>query len=281
MERLDKIEATLGNIASAVGVDERAHRTQSLPEPSPFISTPLAFRNEPVTPSPASVSTAAGKPSKRRYACKMPNLITFRHPVPEHSDWSWNCTESFFNDQIDAMGDMRQYLNLPHPDPDLSEPHLGHLQRSFADHVLKWLPLFDPETASHHLRYARSTEYRHAGSTLCVVFLIFANGAVSADSSLYSRSAHELPGSAYYARAVTILERLPNTSKDLTALQCRVLIAIYLLFAMRPLEAWKNITQASQECMILLRANTNYNATNEYREAFGRIYWYVVLSSMS
>lgn len=273
MKRLDKIELTLENIAAVVGVNDRLHQTQSLPEPSPFISTPLTIRNEPITPSPASVSTAAGKSSKRRYACRMPNLIRFRHPWPEHDDCSWNCTESFFNDQVQTISDMRQQLNSPYANLDLSGPHLEHLQRSFADHVLKWLPLFDPDIASQHLRHAKSTEYRHSGSSLCMVFLISATGSISADGSLYSRSAHELPGFAYYTRAVAILERLPTTSKDLTTLQCRVLVGVYLLFAMRPLEAWKNITQACQECMILLRADVNREASDEYREAFRRIYW--------
>ena len=173
---------------------------------------------------------------------------------------------------------MRQHVsNLPIPEPDFNEPHLWSLHRSFADNILKWLPLFDPDTAASHLRYARETRFQHTGSSLCVVFLIFANGAISQDHSPYSRSAHELPGFAYYARALSILERLPATSKDLTALQCRILVTVYLLFAMRPLEAWKNITLASQECVLLLRANTNDDPTldhlEQFREAFRRIYW--------
>lgn len=161
----------------------------------------------------------------------------------------------------------------------LDEPHLWNLHRSFADHVLKWLPLFSPETATEHVKYARSTEYKHTNSSLCVVFLMFANGAISADTSLYTVAPFELPGFSYFAAAMAILERLPVSSKDLTALQCRVLVTIYLLIAFRPLEAWKNITQASQECILLLRANINQSSDlpiderKEYQQAFRRIYW--------
>ncbi|KAK5944090.1 hypothetical protein PMZ80_003371 [Knufia obscura] len=174
------------------------------------------------------------------------------------------------------ISDMRQHVNLPQPNPNLSDPHLGHLQQSFAEHVLKWFPLFDPETASQHLRHARDTGYRQTGASLCVVFLIFTNGAISADNSLYLRSPHDLPGFVYYARAVSMLERLPITSKDLTTLQCRLLVGLYLLFAMRSLEAWTNITQASQNCVLFLKENTCRDASQEYREAFRRIYWYVI-----
>jgi len=108
---------------------------------------------------------------------------------------------------------------------------------------------------------------------------MFANGEIAADKSLYSPSASELPGFAYYAKAVAIMERLPSTSKDLTALQCRVLMTTYLSLATRILEAWKNITQASQGCIILLKAKIDGQASNEFNEAFRRIYWYALLHS--
>lgn len=278
LKRLDNIELTLQTIACKVGAQESNQRP-SVSFESPFVSTPLAFRNEPITPSPAASVSTSGKPGKRAFACKMPTLLTFKNPLPEQIDWSWNCTESFFEQQIETIADMKSHLSLPIPELNLAEPHLWNLHRSFADHVLKWLPLFSPETATEHVRYARSTDYQHRNSSLCVVFLMFANGAISSDTSLYSLSAHELPGYPYFAAAISILERLPISSKDLTALQCRVLVTIYLLFAFRPLEAWKNITQASQECILLLRVNINNTKDldkeqlKEYQQAFRRIYW--------
>jgi hypothetical protein len=55
---------------------------------------------------------------------------------------------------------------------------------------------------------------------------------------------------------------------DPTDVQCR----IYLLFAMRPLQAWTVISQASKECMLL--ANTDRKLKGEeFIDLLERAYW--------
>lgn len=42
---------------------------------------------------------------------------------------------------------------------------------------------------------------------------------------------------------------------------------------MRPLESWKSINQASQNCILLLKAGIGGGEPPGYRDAFERIYW--------
>lgn len=143
----------------------------------------------------------------------------FNGPDP----WNYNCTEDFFADQLDGMSNLR---NLPStPDMDLSRPHLWRLQQSFVDNVLKWLPLFDHETALRHLQTAQISKYEIKSSSLCLVFLMYAIGALAADPSLYAQSFSELPGITFYINAFEIMKDFPPLSRDLCILQCRTLEA--------------------------------------------------------
>jgi hypothetical protein len=202
----------------------------------------------------------------------MPNLLAFTAPSPKTASWSYDCTSDFFEDQFNCITDLRQALvSYAHP-VDLAGPHLWRLKHSFADNVLNWLPLFDHETASEHLRSAQASNHEGSTSSLCLVFFIYAVGSIARDECAYTKMACDLPGFAYYSRALHILEGLPAPSQDLCILQCRILTAVYLLFSMRPLEAWKSIFQASQDCIVLLRKQI-VNEPSQYQESFSRIYW--------
>jgi hypothetical protein len=108
------------------------------------------------------------------------------------------------------------------PEVNLSRPHLWRLQQSFVENVLKWLPLFDHETA---LNYLQAAKYEVDSPSLCLVFLINAIGSLALDNSLYSEYLHELPGFSYYVRAFEIMKNFPSFTKDLCILQCRTLAA--------------------------------------------------------
>ena len=49
--------------------------------------------------------------------------------------------------------------------------------------------------------------------------------------------------------------------------------SIYFLYAMRPLQSWNAINQASQNCTFLLRSGTIKRESYAYLDAFRRIYW--------
>jgi hypothetical protein len=167
---------------------------------------------------------------------------------------------------------MQQALLEPDIPLDMSRPHLWKLQRAFADEFLRWLPLIDHETASMHLNSAQIAKHSSSTNSTCLVLLMYAIGSIAADSSVYTNSPRDLPGFSCFTRACALFRHHPSPSKDLVTLQSRILVAVYLLFAMRPLEAWKSISQTSQDCMVLLKTNFD-RLTSEYRASFGRIYW--------
>jgi hypothetical protein len=149
----------------------------------------------------------------------MPNIFAFKGPPP----WCYDCTEDFFSDQLRGMTDIRTTQAICNT--DLSRPYLWRLQQSFVENVLKWLPLFDHETALKHLQAAQISKYEVKSPSLCLVFLIYALGSLASDTNLYAKSFDELPGAGYYVRAFEIMKNFPPLSKDLCILQCRTLEA--------------------------------------------------------
>jgi hypothetical protein len=172
-----------------------------------------------------------------------------------------------------SNGVRRDAATLLQPDVplDMSRPYLWKLQRTFADQFLRWLPLNGHETTSMHLNSAHIAQ--HSSSTILtyLVLLMYLICSIAADGSVYTISPRDLPGFGYSKRAHTLLRNHSCPNKDLVTLRSQVLVAVYLLYAMRPLEAWKSISQTSQDCMVLLRTNLE-RLTPEDRASFGRIY---------
>lgn len=270
LQRLEDIQSTLDAVAAAVGAGH-ADLTGLL--------SPRNGEAGQSSTSPASVSA----PIKRSPIPRMPNLFVFKALVSSHSPdlWSYDCTKDFFRHQMMVEKDICEASRGGTYQLDLAKPHLWRLQRSFVENVLKWLPLFDHEIATRYLQDVRFGQPEDDDGPACLVLLMYANGALGADSTLYCASPPSLAGFAYYVRAMKALRQLPRSGEDLCILQCHVLSSIYLLFAMRPLEAWKMIRQASQTCIFLLKAHV-VDHKSDYRDAFNRIYWicYVLESEL-
>ncbi|KAF9889983.1 hypothetical protein FE257_006663 [Aspergillus nanangensis] len=261
VQRLDKIESTLDLLATQ---GYRQGTCDALAQ-----GGPPSCQNEYASTSPASLSQMTAE----RYACKMPNLLLFKSPGPDQDSYAYDVASAFYRDQAATIVDMKIALRLPLVDMDLARPYLWELQRSFAESVLKWLPLFDSETATRHLQAARISGYTEYTTSTCLSLLIFAVGAITADAAVCTASSQQLPGFSYYSRALAMLDTFPSPGDGLSVLQCHVLAGAYLLFAIRPLQAWKTISQASQDCIILLKTTDLDTEPVNLRESFSRIFW--------
>jgi hypothetical protein len=82
-----------------------------------------------------------------------------------------------------------------------------------------------------------------------------------------------MPGLEYFAQGCQSLERLSLRSGNLATLQCRVLQASYLKFAIKPLQTWNSITQAAQDCMHVLSSKAIVRMSQAEQEAFNRAFW--------
>jgi len=261
LKRLDELQNTLDAVAAAVGASNRD---------AALARTPSIREGAHLSTSPASYTTNA----RRQPISRMPNLFVFKAVVGPHAidSWSYECTKDFFRHQMIVEENLCEAAKVCNVDVNLSRPHLWRLQRSFVENILIYLPLFDHKTAAEYLQKANLDNYEDDCAQDCLVLLMYANGALSMDTSLYRATPLELPGFDYYARAVQALRRLPRSGEDLRVLQCHVLLCMYLLLAMRPLEAWKMIRQASQTCIFLLKADVT-DQRADYKESFNRLYW--------
>lgn len=108
--------------------------------------------------------------------------------------------------------------------------------------------------------------------------------------SLYNASTHALDGTSsstsnsrrdlevaegYYGLARKRIGLLGNT---IIRSQCYLLSGVYLMYAMRPLEAWQNFVQASTTYYIYLKSRMHKNSLdgqqiNRTRRLEQRLYW--------
>lgn len=270
LQRLEDIQSTLDAVAAAVGAGANEQ---------PSLLSPAQQEGSILGTSPASHTALV----KKAPIPRMPNLFVFKALGTSRtaSSWSYDCTKDFFRHQMTVEEDLCSATKACTHRIDLERPHVWRLQRSFVENVLKWLPLFDHATATRYLQNVELNNLDEDNENTCLVLLMYANGALAADSCLYTTSPLDLAGFTYYARAMTALRKLPRSGENLCTLQCYVLSSIYLLIALRPLEAWKMIRQASQTCIFLIKART-IGQTLEYKDAFNRIYWicYVLESEL-
>lgn len=270
IQRLEDIQSTLDAVAAAVGAGAKDQAS---------LLSPLQQEGSLQGTSPASYTAIV----KKAPIPRMPNLFVFKALETSRTanSWSYDCTKDFFRHQMTVEEDICSAAKISSLQIDLEKPHVWRLQRSFVENVLKWLPLFDHATATRYLQRVEMDAQEEDDECVCLVLLMYANGALAADSHLYTTSPLDLAGFTYYTRAMTALRKLPRSGENLCTLQCYVLSSIYLLIALRPLEAWKMIRQASQTCIFLLKARAIHQSA-DYKDAFNRIYWicYVLESEL-
>lgn len=120
----------------------------------------------------------------------MPNLQKFVPTNGRLSEVAYDVSPTFYRDQRNTVIHFTKAIHqvLPNLQLDVPRPRLWELQRSFADNVLKWLPLFSPETATDYLASAEASNYCETLPSTCICFLIFAVGVVAVDQTVYLES---------------------------------------------------------------------------------------------
>jgi hypothetical protein len=200
-----------------------------------------------------------------------PSFLTFCCPSYVVGE-SWDDTESFYDDEL-AAGELLHHqttasLLLP---LDLSEKTTRNLQQSFVQSFLRWFPIFDLNACIRHVEEAFACVFAPTNTSSCITMLMFAIGAIADDSN--GDLSTNLPGLGYLARGNQMLEGLSLRTGTITLLQCRILQASYYQFAIRPLQAWNSIVQASRDCMHLLSSSKRRNMNTAERDVLHRVFW--------
>jgi hypothetical protein len=220
--------------------------------------------------TPASYSFAFRQTTTEACTAR-PSLLTFRAP-PYIPVESWDYTAEFYDDEILAGDQLCDAFDiLLAQQVDLSKRATRRLQQSFVENLLRWTPLFEAKTCVTIIEQAAADNYLRQDTYTCLAFMILALGAISEDRSDGSQG--QVPGLEYFARACQILERLARRTSSVTTLQCRVLEALYFMFAIRPLQAWNSITQAARDCMHILSSTMTKRAASADREGLHRAFW--------
>lgn len=155
---------------------------------------------------------------------------------------------------------------------DLS--NTGLYVRAFFEGVNVFYAVVNPYTWTSYYQTALSRGFRE-GAESCIVLLVLALGHASSTGSISQQPADkDPPGLAYFAAAWALLPSL-MTANNMLAAQCQILAAAYLVYLVRPVEAWNILSGASMKLQLLLSAPGRVSPAEE--ELSKRVYWNAVM----
>lgn len=142
---------------------------------------------------------------------------------------------------------------------------------AFFDRVNTWYAVVNPSVWHNHFRIAMSQGFR-SGPESCICLLVLALGQAADYGQSISRvpPGQLAPGMSYFAAAWTLLPNL-ITRNDILSAQCHILAAAYMMYLVRPLEAWNLLYNSSMKLQLLLSSSDNIPASQ--KELSERVYW--------
>jgi hypothetical protein len=166
---------------------------------------------------------------------------------------------------------MRPPLALNQPGP-LDFTNAQSYIQAFFEHVNVWYACVSPYKWNSYYRIAHARGFRCSPES-CLVLLVLALGAASCSGSV-SRvpDGVELPGMVFFKAAWAMLPSL-LVRTDVFTVQCQLLTAAYLFYAVRPLEAWNLLVSTSLKLQLLV--SLQLSPTD--KQICERIYWNTLL----
>jgi len=168
----------------------------------------------------------------------------------------------------------REPLDLSNP-KKLDFTHADRYIAAYFEGVNVWYACVNPFSWTSLYRRARAHEFRQGGES-CMALLVLALGqaCLAGSISMQSRD-REPPGLNYFAWAWALLPNL-MTRTTLLSTQCHILASAYLLYIVRPLEAWNLLSSASLKLQLLLSRPPKDMSTNDDLASV-RLYWNTLL----
>ncbi|GAB7360811.1 hypothetical protein MBLNU230_g0798t1 [Neophaeotheca triangularis] len=143
--------------------------------------------------------------------------------------------------------------------------------RTYFSRVNVWYACVNPYNWAATYHTAVSNAFR-SGPESCMVLLVLALGeaAHSGQSISHLPRGQPPPGLGYFAAAWSLLPTL-MTRNDVPSAQCHILAAAYLLYLVRPLEAWNLLYNTSMKLQLLLSSPSRIPSS--LKELSERVYW--------
>jgi hypothetical protein len=199
------------------------------------------------------------------------------HTTPALHLLQWPVIRDLVSKQCDPQVLMqlemsREPLVVPTPYTlDMNTDKIMASARAYFEKVNVWYAAVNPYSWHSHFRTASNLSFR-SGSESCIVLLVLALGQAASAGSTISQIPRDqpTPGMDYFGAAWTLLPSL-MVRNDVVSAQCHILAAAYLLYIVRPLEAWSLLCNASIKLQLLLSAPNSIPP--QVRELSERVYW--------
>ena len=150
--------------------------------------------------------------------------------------------------------------------------------RAFFDNVVVWNASVNPYDWSRFYEQASRSEFRE-GAESCFVLFVLALGAANYEGAVAHASPEiEPPGMPYFSAAWGLLPTL-LASHHILSSQCTILACNYLLYLVRPFEAWTLLSGAIPKLQVIL--GKPGNIPRESKELWNRIYWNAIILESS
>ena len=149
--------------------------------------------------------------------------------------------------------------------------------RAFFDNVVVWNASVNPYDWSRFYEQASRSEFRE-GAESCFVLFVLALGAANYEGAVSHASEVEPAGMPYFSAAWGLLPTL-YASPHILSLQCTILACNYLLYLVRPFEAWVLLNAAIPKIQVML--GKPGGISRELKELWNRVYWNAILLESS
>ncbi|CAK7237602.1 hypothetical protein SBRCBS47491_010039 [Sporothrix bragantina] len=150
------------------------------------------------------------------------------------------------------------------------------LQQIFYRDVLPWCPIIDQQVCSEMVTRTVESRFHPARIDTSLTLFVLALGAFAEDQQHLADNARVFPGRDYFRAACALVDSLRQASFRNTVqyVQCHILMAFYLLYAIRPIQAFEAIRRASEKVVLLLQRRQHLGDSNTAEaELCSRSYW--------
>ena len=270
LERLDRIEGFLHmNWSGHPGV-----AAPVIPHPPPHNTAFIG--NGGISDGVGQPGSFAAKTAVMYEPSRQDEQISLMRPI---------LTWPKIQDLISAPFDPRSLLDLEFGRPTIAPRATLSLDvdnnfmyvRAFFENVAVWNAAVNPYDWDKYYEQAHNSGFRE-GPESCFVLLVIALGATSPRIASQPSPDNEAPGMSYFSAAWGLLSTLA-ASHDILASQCTILACNYLLYLVRPLEAWVLLSSTLPRLQVLLGKPASI--PQESKELCNRVYWNAILLESS
>ncbi|KAK5189617.1 hypothetical protein LTR99_006150 [Exophiala xenobiotica] len=183
--------------------------------------------------------------------------------------------EAFLERHANPDEALCQSCHLTMADLSVTTRSFWRLQNSFARNVLPWCPLFDQKYCVDITTRTYETQFPDQGLETCLTLFVLALGALtrSEHHTEDGNSTTDFPGLDYFQVASNILGCDRSSRYGILSIQCRILMGLYCLYCLRPVQAFDAIHEASLGVLAIIQCKRRLEADTDLQRMSHRAYW--------